>query len=111
MRLGTLLTLLGSSIGLVHAIDNRLLFTIPAGETMDTFEVDFDNTCSTWGPAADEGLTFISTLFEPGDFSGKNKDTEARLVCSWYNASDPVYKDITFTVAVAEYLGATKTSD
>ncbi|KAJ7098305.1 hypothetical protein C8R44DRAFT_748154 [Mycena epipterygia] len=95
----------------VQAIDNRLLYTSPRNETIDSFRTCFENTCSagTWKPANHAGLTFRGFIFEPGDFSGQLTDTEARLACSWYNVSAPNLPFITFTQDVAKYLGATKT--
>ncbi|KAJ7033157.1 hypothetical protein C8F04DRAFT_1105308 [Mycena alexandri] len=97
----------------VQAIDSRLLYTIPKGESMQQFTDCFEQTCTkgTWKPPPPKGLTFRGFLVEPGDYSGKNADTEAKIVCSWYNASapGPNQPSITFTKEVAEYLGATKT--
>ncbi|KAJ7723374.1 hypothetical protein B0H16DRAFT_1895815 [Mycena metata] len=97
-------SLLFAAVGLVSAADDRLLFTIPSGESIDAFTADFQTACSTWGPAVAAGLTFVSDLVEPGDFSGKNADTEARLVCAW---EDSTGKITTFTTDVATSLGAT----
>ncbi|KAJ7723371.1 hypothetical protein B0H16DRAFT_1737221 [Mycena metata] len=98
---------------LVQAMDSRLLYTIPKGESMKGFTDCFEQTCTkgTWKPPPPRGLTFRGFLVEPGDYSGKNADTEAKIVCSWYNASapGPSQPSITFTAQVAEYLGATKT--
>ncbi|KAJ7255279.1 hypothetical protein C8J57DRAFT_1721840 [Mycena rebaudengoi] len=109
-RLAVLPLLLYGTIG-GQATDYRLLYTIPAKDTMATFRVRFDETCPTWKPALENGYTFRGTLIEPGDYSGKHTDTEARLVCSWYNASTVNKPTIIFTREVAECLGAVKTSD
>ncbi|KAJ6616457.1 hypothetical protein B0H10DRAFT_2219470 [Mycena sp. CBHHK59/15] len=106
-----LLIALLSSLVAVYAVDNRLLYTIPAGDTIDAFRSQFEKTCSTWRPAKRAGLKFRGVLFEPGDYSGKHTDMEARIVCSWYNTSTPNAPSVTYTRAVAEHLGATKTSD
>ncbi|KAJ7154741.1 hypothetical protein C8R46DRAFT_442991 [Mycena filopes] len=90
-------SLLFAAVGLVSAADDRLLFTIPAGDSIDTFTTDFESACSTWQPAIDDGLTFLDYLVEAGDFQGKNADTEARLVCAWTNGSAIT----TFTTDVA----------
>ncbi|KAJ7150986.1 hypothetical protein C8R43DRAFT_1236173 [Mycena crocata] len=108
--LGIYFALFGGRVG---AADNRLLYTIPAKETIETFRSCFVDTCAkgTWKPAHHKGLTYRGFIFQPGDYSGKHNDTEARLVCSWYNTSapEPQPPSITFTREVAEYLGATKT--
>ncbi|KAJ7484435.1 hypothetical protein FB451DRAFT_84850 [Mycena latifolia] len=103
MRFAVLLPFLCAGLGLVHAVDDRLLYTIPAGDTIDTFTSDFDDACTTWAPAVYAGLTFVDFLVEPGDFSGKNADTEARIVCAWTDGTTIT----TFTTDVAASLGAT----
>ncbi|KAJ6532714.1 hypothetical protein DFH09DRAFT_1182032 [Mycena vulgaris] len=103
MRFATILPFICASIGLVHAVDDRLLFAIPSGETMDDFTTAFQTACQTWAPAAEAGLTFEEALVEPGDFRGANPTTEAKLVCSWTNGTTFP----TFTTDVAESLGAT----
>ncbi|KAJ7779884.1 hypothetical protein B0H16DRAFT_1683157 [Mycena metata] len=108
MQLTLVLPVLCAAFGLVRAFDERLLFTIPTGETMDVFTAEFQAACPTWPPAIAAGLTFGSTLVEPGDFGGKNPDTEVKLVCGW---SDGTRVPVTFTTDVAESLGATLTSD
>ncbi|KAJ7032152.1 hypothetical protein C8F04DRAFT_1396759 [Mycena alexandri] len=108
MQLTLVLPFLCAAFGLVRAFDDRLLFTIPAQETIDTFTADFEAACPTWPPAIAAGLTFLDTLVEPGDFSGKNANTEAKLVCAW---SDSTRVPVTFTTDVAISLGATPTSD
>ncbi|KAJ7512868.1 hypothetical protein B0H11DRAFT_1898133 [Mycena galericulata] len=107
MRFAALIPFLCAGLGLVRAADDRLLYTIPAGDTIDTFTSDFDTTCSTWPPAIAAGLTFVESLVEPGDFSGKNADTEARIVCAWTDGTTIT----TFTTDVAASLGATPASD
>ncbi|KAJ7673574.1 hypothetical protein B0H17DRAFT_1334993 [Mycena rosella] len=103
MRVAVLLPFLCTGVGLVHAIDARLLYKIPAGDNMDTFTTDFDNACATWPPAVAAGFTFGSFLVEPGDFRGKNADTEAKIVCAWTNGQNLEL----FTTDVASSLGAT----
>jgi hypothetical protein len=39
MRSSVLISLLSAAVGFVHAIDNRLLYTIPAGDDMVEFAV------------------------------------------------------------------------
>ncbi|KAJ7894244.1 hypothetical protein B0H14DRAFT_3125649 [Mycena olivaceomarginata] len=92
-----------AAVGLVHAVDDRLLYTIPAGDTMQTFTSDFTDACSTWPPAVNAGMTFVEALVEPGDFSGKNADTEAKIICGWTDGTTFP----TFTEDVAASLGAT----
>jgi hypothetical protein len=92
MRFTILAPFLLASLGLVRARDDRLLYTIPAGDSMDTFTAEyaqsyistamtkphvssFETACSTWPPAIAAGLTFLDFLVEPGDFSGKNADS------------------------------------
>jgi hypothetical protein len=41
MRFSTILPFVCASIGLVRAEDFRLLFTIPAGDDMATFEAEY----------------------------------------------------------------------
>ncbi|KAK7059611.1 hypothetical protein R3P38DRAFT_2836826 [Favolaschia claudopus] len=110
MRFATLTTsIFFAMVGLVSARDDRLLFTIPAGESMDQFSTDFQSTCSTWYPAENgDSYTFLDALVEPGDFQGKNADTEAKLVCAWTDTSGDI---ILYTTDVAEALGATPLAD
>ncbi|KAJ6557571.1 hypothetical protein B0H19DRAFT_1148121 [Mycena capillaripes] len=100
----TLVPFLFAALGLVRAIDNRLLYAIPAGDSIDTFTSDFDAACASWAPAAAAGLTFAEALVEPGDFSGKNADTEAKIFCTWTDGTTST----TFTKDVAASLGATE---
>ncbi|KAJ6502945.1 hypothetical protein C8R47DRAFT_219681 [Mycena vitilis] len=102
MRFSVLASFVFASVGLALAADDRLLFTISAGETMSDFTTDFETACSTWAPAVAAGLTFVDFLVEAGDFQGKNADTEARLVCAWTNGAIQ-----TFTTDLATSLGAT----
>ncbi|KAJ7789601.1 hypothetical protein B0H14DRAFT_3484024 [Mycena olivaceomarginata] len=93
-----------AAVGLIQAADNRLLFTIPAGDSVDTFTADFTDACTAWAPAVDAGFTFVEALVEPGDFSAKNADTEARLICSFTDGTTFP----TFTTDVATSMGATR---
>ncbi|KAJ6572042.1 hypothetical protein B0H19DRAFT_1065039 [Mycena capillaripes] len=102
MKFAVLAPFLFACVALVRARDDRLLFTIPAGDTIDAFTTDFEDACANWAPAIDAGLTFVDFLVEAGDFSGNNADTEARIVCAWTNGTIT-----TFTTDVAESLGAT----
>ncbi|KAJ7785255.1 hypothetical protein DFH07DRAFT_948328 [Mycena maculata] len=104
MRLAAILPFFFAGLGLVRAIDERLLYTIPAGDTIDTFTSDFESTCATWAPAIAAGLTSEASLVEPGDFSGANADTEARIYCTWTHGTTIV----PFTTEVAASLGATE---
>ncbi|KAJ7061503.1 hypothetical protein C8F01DRAFT_1137606 [Mycena amicta] len=104
MHFTALVSFLVVAAGFVRAADDRLLYKIPAGDTIDQFTSDFNTACSTWQPAIDQGLTFVEALVEPGDFSGKNADTEAKIVCAWENSNDVI---TTFTEDVATSLGAT----
>ncbi|KAJ7042946.1 hypothetical protein C8F04DRAFT_1251757 [Mycena alexandri] len=69
-------TVFFAPVGLVSAADDRLLFAIPSGDSIDTFT-------SKHQPAIDADLTLVDIVVEAGDFSGNNADTEARLVCAW----------------------------
>ncbi|KAJ7731118.1 hypothetical protein DFH07DRAFT_945214 [Mycena maculata] len=113
MRLVTLLQTLLLGIATVQATDDRLLYTIPENEIIDKFRTCFEKTCSAWKPAQKEGLTFRGYIFEPGNYEGMKMDTEARIVCSWYNATgaNPNTPSVTFTQQVAAYLGATRAAD
>ncbi|KAJ7182946.1 hypothetical protein C8R43DRAFT_1101177 [Mycena crocata] len=104
MHFAVLAPFLCAAFGLVRAVDDRLLYQIPAGETIDTFTSDFETTCTSWAPAIDAGLTFSNFLVQPGDFQGKNADTEAKIVCAWTDGTTIT----TFTEDVAAELGATQ---
>ncbi|KAF8172953.1 hypothetical protein K438DRAFT_1772384 [Mycena galopus ATCC 62051] len=104
MRFVAFASVLFAAVGIVHAVDDRLLYEIPAGDTMATFTADWTSTCSTWPPAVAQGLTFSEAFLEPGDYSGQHADTEALIFCAWTNgATFP-----TFTTEVAASLGATE---
>ncbi|KAJ7089260.1 hypothetical protein B0H15DRAFT_281144 [Mycena belliarum] len=112
MRSAVFLPVLCAAFGLVRAtpipaVDDRLLYKIPAKESMDAFGAAFTSRCSTWEPALHgASLTFLQALVEPGDFSGNNADTEVKLVCAWSNDAGIQ----TFTADVAASLGATPVS-
>ncbi|KAJ7150993.1 hypothetical protein C8R43DRAFT_1005855 [Mycena crocata] len=103
MRFAAIAPFLFAAIGLVRARDDRLLYTIPVGDTIATFTSDFQAACNTWPAAVNAGLNFVSDLVQPGDFQGKNADTEAKIVCSWADGTTIT----TFTTDVAASLGAT----
>ncbi|KAJ7658289.1 hypothetical protein DFH06DRAFT_1196537 [Mycena polygramma] len=110
MRFATLTSLLLAGAGLVAAEDFRQLFAIPAGTTVAAFTPVFVSTCSTWYPAENgDSLHLLEAQVTPGDFQGKNTDTEALLICTWVGptAGDPVQD---FTADVAEAVGATPIS-
>ncbi|KAJ6557563.1 hypothetical protein B0H19DRAFT_1376274 [Mycena capillaripes] len=104
MQLTLLAPLLFAALGLVRAADDRLLYAIPAGDTIETFTSDFTAVCRSWQPAVAAGLTFVEALVEPGDFSGKNADTEAKIFCAWTDGTTTTL----FTEDVAASLGATE---
>ncbi|KAF7348535.1 Glycoside hydrolase family 81 protein [Mycena venus] len=99
----TLFSFICAGLGLVHATDDRLLFAIPAGDTIATFTTAFQTTCRNWSPAVEAGLKFEEALVEPGDFSGENATTEAKILC--YFTDGTTFPE--FTSDVAESLGAT----
>ncbi|KAK7059690.1 glycoside hydrolase family 81 protein [Favolaschia claudopus] len=105
MRFTTLaVSVIFAAVGVI-ARDDRLLYNIPAGDSMDQFTADFQSLCSTWHPAIHgDSLTFVQALVQPGDYQGNNADTEAKIVCSW---QDPDGNIVTFTEDVAASLGAT----
>ncbi|KAK7043257.1 hypothetical protein VNI00_008611 [Paramarasmius palmivorus] len=100
------LVYLAGIFGIVQAVDNRLLFQVPDGETVAAFGEQFTNSCETWSPAIDEGLTLQTIYVQPGDFRGENADTQVRLICSYHD--DDSGETVTFTEDVAESLGATQ---
>ncbi|KAF7340527.1 hypothetical protein MSAN_02124200 [Mycena sanguinolenta] len=103
MQFAVLASTVFAAIGLVKAIDYRLLYAIPAGDTMAQFTTDFQNTCSTWAPAEGAGLTFRFAFIRPGDYRGENTDTEALIYCTWEDGATVT----AFTEDVAESLEAT----
>ncbi|KAF8181891.1 hypothetical protein K438DRAFT_1767621 [Mycena galopus ATCC 62051] len=111
MRFATLTSFLLAGVSLVAAEDYRELFAIPTGDTMAAFTTDFVSTCSTWYPAENgDSLHLLEAQVTPGDYQGKNVDTEALVICTWVgpDEGDPVQD---FTVAVAEAVGATHISE
>ncbi|KAJ7098301.1 hypothetical protein C8R44DRAFT_988831 [Mycena epipterygia] len=103
MRFATVLPFVFSGLGLVRAIDDRLLYTIPSRDTIAIFTTAFQSTCESWPAAA--GLKFEEALVEPGDFSGANDTTEAKLLCYFADAATGTFPE--FTADVAASLGAT----
>ncbi|KAK1219943.1 hypothetical protein PQX77_017308 [Marasmius sp. AFHP31] len=100
----TLITLtIASLTTLALAVDNRLLFQVPAGDTTETFQPKFVETCQNWPEAS--GLTLQTVTYQVGDWQGKNNETQVKLICSYH---DNVPTTITFTKQVAESLGATE---
>ncbi|KAF8217761.1 hypothetical protein K438DRAFT_1795603 [Mycena galopus ATCC 62051] len=95
----------------VRAPDNRLLYTMPKKVTAVAFCAAFSRACETgsWMPPPPKNLAYRGFICEPGDFSGKHTDTEARVVCSWYNPSKANSTSVLFTTEVAKKLGATQT--
>jgi len=85
----------------ISAIDNRLLYNNPSGVSTTEFQAEWYEACPAYQPA---GYTYEGDLFEAGDFSGKNADSEARVYCTYTSADGTL---TTFTTEVAEQLGAT----
>ncbi|KAJ8076204.1 hypothetical protein PM082_000622 [Marasmius tenuissimus] len=102
MKFTSILLTVSSLTGLALAVDNRLLFQVPAGDTTATFEPKFVETCQNWPEAS--SLTLQTVYYQPGNWQGKNTETQVRLICSYH---DDVPTTITFTKQVAESLGAT----
>ncbi|KAJ7512870.1 hypothetical protein B0H11DRAFT_1947750 [Mycena galericulata] len=102
-----LLPFLISALGVVRAEDYRLLYEIPHGESMATFNTTFEFVCAIWPPAKFSGLKFQGALVEPGDYSGKNATTEAKIFCTWTNGTTVT----PYTTEVAAFLGAKPVSD
>ncbi|KAJ7334021.1 hypothetical protein DFH08DRAFT_879937 [Mycena albidolilacea] len=117
MKLTILLPVLSamSTFGLVHAlpnvharVDDRLLFQIPSFDGMSAFTDAWTDVCTLWPPFNTNGLpkagfSLVSLLVEPGDFSGNNADTEAKVVCTWTEGAGL----IPITTDVANAIGAT----
>ncbi|KAL0577507.1 hypothetical protein V5O48_004493 [Marasmius crinis-equi] len=103
MKFSTVFLSVASLAGLALAADNRLLFQVPDGDTTETFQSKFVDTCTNWPDAA--SLTLQTVTYQPGDFSGKNADTQVKLICSYH---DDENNTIQFTKPVATSLGATQ---
>ncbi|KAJ6452748.1 hypothetical protein C8R45DRAFT_945459 [Mycena sanguinolenta] len=101
MRFTSVASILFAAVGLVHAEDYRLLYQIPAGDTMAEFTTAFQSACNNWAPAeaARASGNFLEAYVQPGDYTGANATTEALIYCSWV---------ITYTVDVAAFLEATE---
>ncbi|KAJ6558393.1 hypothetical protein B0H19DRAFT_1376816 [Mycena capillaripes] len=102
MKLPLLAPLLFAAFGLVRAIDHRLLYAIPVGDSIDTFTSDFDAACASWPPAAAAGLMFDEPWFNPAT----SQETEAKIFFTWTDGTTFT----TFTEDVAASLGATELS-
>ncbi|KAJ7245928.1 hypothetical protein B0H12DRAFT_1127195 [Mycena haematopus] len=113
MQLTLLLPTFYAVFGLVQAVpqpraDDRLLVKIPSVDGMDAFTDAWTDVCTLWPPFNTDGLpkpghTLVSSLVEPGDFSGNYATTEAKVVCSW-----DVGTTLTpITADVANFVGAT----
>ncbi|KAJ6481974.1 hypothetical protein C8R45DRAFT_1132662 [Mycena sanguinolenta] len=113
--------ILSAAVGLVRAVDDRLLYQIPAGDTMATFTAEYAHIFNArhvhqspsiqleehllhLAAAIAQGLTSPEAFINPGDFQGKNADTEALIFCAWTNGTTFP----TFTTEVAASLGATE---
>ncbi|KAK7059692.1 glycoside hydrolase family 81 protein [Favolaschia claudopus] len=107
MRFATLTTSVFLAVVGVCALphrDDRLLYIIPVGKSMDQFTTDFTETCRTWYPAIHgDSYTFLNAIVQPGDWQGKNADTEAKIACAWIDPSGNIF---TYTEDVAAALGA-----
>ncbi|KAJ7249106.1 hypothetical protein B0H12DRAFT_1234783 [Mycena haematopus] len=129
MQLTLILPIFCAAFGLVQAlpqpqVDARPLVQIPSVDGMDAFTVRatgnarttykilttlrWADVCTLWPPfntggLPDAGHTLVSSLVEPGDFSGNNAATEARVVCAWDVGT--TLTDI--TADVANFVGAT----
>ncbi|KAF7365897.1 Glycoside hydrolase family 81 protein [Mycena venus] len=90
------------------AVDDRLLVQIPSVDGMSAFTDAWADVCTLWPPfntngLPNPGMSLVSSLVEPGDFSGNNADTEAKVVCTWTDGT----KLIPITPDVANFIGAT----
>ncbi|KAJ6529308.1 hypothetical protein B0H19DRAFT_1384976, partial [Mycena capillaripes] len=101
MRFTAALSLLFTSAGLVRAIDNFLLYNLPAEVTVDQFTDAFDDLCTIWPAAISQELTFFVAQVDPPVDSGD--PNAVRITCTWLYGSNFVQ----FADVVAQSLGAT----
>ncbi|KAJ7878426.1 hypothetical protein B0H13DRAFT_2346559 [Mycena leptocephala] len=107
----TILLPIVAALGLVQAlptVDDRLLVQIPSVDGMSAFTDAWADVCTLWPPFngisfPNPGMSLVSSSVEPGDFSGQNAETEAKVVCSWKNGTTL----IVITPDVVDFIGAT----
>ncbi|KAF5346927.1 hypothetical protein D9758_010158 [Tetrapyrgos nigripes] len=102
MKSSVVAFIIASFVGLSAAVDNRLLYQIPKGTNIDLFKTQFTSLCQKW-PTCDNSLTFSNIIYQPGDFQGKNNQTEVKIACSYMDTDGTI---VTFTKEIAEGLGA-----
>ncbi|EIN06482.1 hypothetical protein PUNSTDRAFT_127252 [Punctularia strigosozonata HHB-11173 SS5] len=87
-----------------QAIDLRELYTFPGGNGL-TFCKAWKCACINYTPS-DSTLSFQAAYCHPGDYQGKNNNTEALAYCSFTAGTAPV----AFSDTIASELGATPTT-
>ncbi|KAJ6588196.1 hypothetical protein B0H19DRAFT_200332 [Mycena capillaripes] len=112
MQFTILLPILCAALGqLVQAApttDDRLLVQIPSVDGINAFTDAWIDVCTLFPDFNTDGrpkpgLSLVSSLVEPGDFSGNNADTEAKVVCTWANGTTL----LPITTEVVNFIGAT----
>ncbi|ODN73685.1 hypothetical protein L202_07231 [Cryptococcus amylolentus CBS 6039] len=100
----TVLATLALIVSPVLAADYRVLVNKPDCQTVDQFKFNYETLC----PVFDVGSpnTYKGVLFEAGDFSGANNATQARVYCTWTNATDGSTYTLSDDVAIS--LGGSK---
>ncbi|WVQ72193.1 hypothetical protein IAR50_001739 [Cryptococcus sp. DSM 104548] len=68
------------------AADYRLLVNKPDCQSIDQFRFNFETLCPVFDSSSNN--TYQGVLFEAGDYSGDNKDTQARVFCTYTNGTD-----------------------
>ncbi|KAJ6505908.1 hypothetical protein C8R47DRAFT_1209847 [Mycena vitilis] len=105
MRFTASLALLITSVGLVHALDNFLLYTLPPQVNLTQFAPAFTSVCAIWPVAIQKNQTLLGALAEPPIPNVDPLDS-VRITCTYHDAT-LLYQ---YAADIASVLGAAPVS-
>ncbi|KAJ7649378.1 hypothetical protein DFH06DRAFT_1472129 [Mycena polygramma] len=105
MRFTAPLALLVTSTGLVHALDNFLLYNLPPQVNLTQFAPAFTSVCAIWPVAIQSNQTFFGALAEP-PIHNVDPVNSVRITCTYHDATT----EYQYAADIASVLGATPLS-
>ncbi|KAJ7892551.1 hypothetical protein B0H14DRAFT_3126105 [Mycena olivaceomarginata] len=106
MQFTAALALLVGSAGLVRALDNFLLYTLPPQVNLTQFTTAFESVCTIWPVAIENGQTLFGALAAP-PIHNVDPSNSVRITCTW---RDGMFAEFQYAADIAGELGATPVS-
>ncbi|KAJ6511558.1 hypothetical protein C8R47DRAFT_1191204 [Mycena vitilis] len=102
MRFTAPFALLVTSAGLVHAIDNFLLYNLPPQVNLTQFAPAFIGVCDIWPVAIKTNQTLFGAFAEP-PLHNVDPDNTVRITCTYHDGTT----EYQYAEDIANVLGAT----